>query len=295
MNKIKVHGALFTVALIYGANYTIAKDVMGTLPPLAVIIWRIGGAGLLFWLLHSITIKEKIQSKQDYIRLFFCAVFGVATNQIMFLKGLALTTEINASVIMTSSPILVLIASSIILKEKITGLKALGILMGGFGAFMMIGGRNFEFATTTAQGDIFILVNASSYALYLVLVKPLMSRYKALTITKWIFFFGFIIAAPLCFEQFQSVAWEEVPWKIYLGLAFVVLGTTFAAYLLNAWSLGFVNPSVVGSYIYLQPILATVFALAWGRENTLTWEKVGFGTLIFIGVYLVSKKSSRTV
>lgn len=290
MNKIKVHGALFTVALIYGANYTIAKDVMETLPPLAVIIWRIGGAGLLFWLLHSITVKEKIQSKKDYLRLLLCAIFGVATNQIMFLKGLSLTTEINASVIMTSSPILVLVASSIILKEKITGLKTLGILLGGFGAFMMIGGTEFEFATKTAKGDVFILINASSYALYLVLVKPLMARYKALTITKWLFFFGFIIASPFCIEQFNTVAWAAVSWPVYAGLAFVVLGTTFAAYLLNAWSLGFVNPSVVGAYIYLQPILATSFALAWGRENTLTLEKVGFGLLIFIGVYLVSKK-----
>lgn len=290
MNKLKVHGALFTVALIYGVNYTIAKDVMETLPPFAVIMWRIGGAGLLFWLLHSITVKEKIQSKKDYLRLLICAIFGVATNQMMFLKGLSLTTPINASVIMTSSPILVLIASSIILKERITGLKTLGILMGGFGAFMMIGGTNFEFATTTATGDLFILINASSYALYLVLVKPLMNRYNALTITKWLFLFGFIIATPFCIEHFNSVTWSEVSWQVYAGLAFVVLGTTFTAYLLNAWSLGYVNPSVVGSYIYLQPILATSFALAWGLENTLTLEKAGFGLLIFIGVYLVSKK-----
>ncbi|MGB0522779.1 MAG: DMT family transporter [Flammeovirgaceae bacterium] len=289
MSQFKVHGALFTVALIYGANYSVAKAVMDTLPPFAIIMARVAGAGLLFWLLHATTIKESIRSKKDYLHLAVCGLFGVAINQMMFFKGLSLTGPINASVIMVSSPILVLIASSFILKEKITILKALGVLSGSLGAFMLIGGTEFKFATETAFGDLLILINASSYALYLVLVKPLMRKYNALTITKWIFFFGLLFTSPFCLPEFVDVSWQQVSLMAFLGLGFIVLFTTFTAYLLNAWSLRFVNPSIVGAYIYLQPILASIFALSLGQDQ-LSLEKVSFGLLIFIGVFLVSKK-----
>lgn len=288
-SQLKVHGALFTVALIYGANYSVAKAVMTTLPPFAIILCRIAGAGLLFWLLHAFTVKEQIKSKRDFVHLAICALFGVAINQMMFFKGLSMTGPINASVIMVFSPILVLIASAFILKERITSVKILGILLGSLGAFMLIGGTAFKFATDTAFGDFLILINASSYALYLVLVKPLMKKYNALTITKWVFLFGFIFAAPFCIGEFNAVAWSSISLNLFLGLGFIVLFTTFTAYLLNAWSLSVVNPSIVGAYIYLQPIIASIFALSFGQDQ-LSFEKICFGILIFVGVFLVSKK-----
>lgn len=291
MSQWRIHGALFTVALIYGANYSVAKEVMNTLPPFAIILCRVAGAGILFWILHHLTVKESIKSWRDFLHLAICGLFGVAINQMMFFKGLSLTGPINASSIMVCSPILVLVASAFILKERITLYKALGIVFGSVGAFMLIGGTDFEFASETAFGDLLILINASSYALYLVLVKPLMKKYNALTITKWIFFFGFLLTFPFCFGEFSSVAWSDLALPVLLGLGFIVLFTTFTAYLLNAWSLRYVNPSIVGAYIYLQPIIASIFALSFGQDK-LSLEKIAFGSLIFIGVYLVSKKKA---
>lgn len=289
MHKFRVHLAIFGANLIYGANYGIAKEVMPEpLTPFAIIIARVSIAGLLFWLLHISIVKEKV-AKEDWGRIIACAVFGVAANQMLFFKGLSLTSPINASVIMVSTPILVLLAASIIIRERVTWFKAIGVALGATGAFLLIGGLNFQFTADHVLGDLMILANATSYGIYLVLVKPLMNKYHVLTIVRWVFFFGFFMVLPFGWQEAMAVDWAGLPSWAWLSLGFIVIFTTFFAYLLNAWGLRYVSPSVVGAYIYLQPVLATIFAYYFSQAS-LTWEKAGCSLLIFIGVYLVNQK-----
>jgi len=288
---MKVHIALLLVALAYGANYSIAKTVMPPVNPFAIMFCRVVGAGVLFWIFHRFTVNEKVKSAKDYGHLAICALFGVAINQMMFFKGLSLTNPINASVIMTTAPIMVLVASSILLKERLTLTKIIGILLGAIGALLLIGGTSFQFSSDTALGDFCILLNAASYATYLVIVKPLMKKYSAFTIIKWIFLFGFVMTFPFCWPEFQATDWQSLDSNVIWGIVFIVLAPTFLAYLLNAWTLQYVNPSVVGAYIYLQPILATIFATFMGQA-TLTPEKIAFAALIFVGVYLVTARKT---
>lgn len=278
------------VALIYGANYSIAKIIVPDLiGPFAVIFFRVIIAGALFWLLHAFWIKEKIDSRKDYYRLALCGTFGVAGNQLLFFKGLSITVPINASLMMLTTPVLVLVLSYFFLSERINWVKIVGIIISLFGAIMLVGGTDFSFNSTTALGDLFIFLNACSYGIYLVLAKPLMNKYNALTIVKWIFFFGAIIVIPFSFSEVVVIEWNGLPPMFYYCLGFIIIGTTFLAYLLNAWGLKFVNASVVGIYIYLQPVLATGFALLI-RNDKLQLETFLMSLLIFSGVYLVSKK-----
>lgn len=284
---IFVHGAILTVALIYGANYSIMKTVTPEfILPTGLVIIRVFSATLLFWL---ITPKEKIESKKDYLTLALCGVFGIALNQIFFIKGLALTIPINASVIMTSTPIMVLIASSIILKERITSLKLLGIALGFTGAFLLLTGGGIHFGGDTFWGDIMILINALSYGMYLVIVKPMLVKYKPLTVVKWIFTFGCFYVLPFGFVEFTSIDWAIIPQQQFYALGYIIVFTTFLTYLLNGWALKYISPSVVGYYIYLQPIIATTIAIIF-RGDALTFNTVLFSSLIFIGVFLVSWK-----
>ena len=296
MNQlIKVHIALFVVTLLYSINYVLAKILTPEyILPFGVIIFRVWGACILFWLIHALTVKEKIRERKDYFYLGYCAIFGVIANQLLFFKGISITSAINASIIMTSSPILVLIASVIILDEKLTPQKLLGVFFGGLGAFMLIGGVNFSFKGDQIVGDLLVLANASSYGFYLVLVKPLMKKYHPLTVVKWLFIFGAVGVLPFGIFDVMLIQWTELPWYAYAILGYIVVGVTFFVYLLNTWSLGYVNATVVGYYIYLQPVLTSLIAMASGRE-ILTWEKVVFSLIIFLGVYLVSKEKNTKI
>jgi drug/metabolite transporter (DMT)-like permease len=283
------HVALLAANLIYGANYTIAKEVMPDhVAPLGLVVLRCLGAVPLFWLV-GLHFKERIQWP-DVPRLLLCAVFGIAVNQLLFLKGLNLTLPINAAVIMTSTPILVLIWAAVLIRERITLLKATGIVLGLAGALLiLLAGKEVSFSSDTFVGDLLILINASFYGVYLVIVKPLLSRYHPITVLKWVFLFGLFMVIPFGQEELRQVNWAAMPPRIVAATAFVVFGLSFFAYLFNSLALRQVSPSVVSIYIYLQPVLASMFAIMAGKD-VLTAIKVVSAMLIFLGVYLVSQK-----
>lgn len=286
---IGAHAALFLVALIYGANYTIAKVVLdgNYIQPLGFIVLRVAAGALLFSFFHALFIKEKVQ-KSDWGRIFLCACFGVAINMMFFFKGLQLTGAINASLIMTTTPILVLITSAILIKEKIIPRKIVGIAVGCMGAILLIMNGK-QFAQNNPLGDLMILINAMSYGIYLVLVKSLMKKYHPITIVKWVFLIGFCLVLPFGWQDLQVVEWNSFSNAIWLAVAYVLVCTTFMAYLLNAMALSIVNPSTVSIYIYLQPLIASVIAVAVGKDQLAVMTVVAAG-LIFLGVGLVSRR-----
>ena len=211
----------------------------------------------------------------------------------MFFEGLNLTTPINAAIVMTISPILVILLSFLIIKEAITFRKSLGILLGLMGASMLIlNGSGIDFPYNHQTGNFFIFINASSYALYLVLVKPMMEKYHPITVMFYVFGFGLLYVLPFGFTNLVNVDWGAIPNTIYLEIVFVVVFTTFIAYLLNSIALKKLSPTIVSIYIYLQPILASLFAIFWGSD-TLDGQKIIATILIFFGVYLVSVASLK--
>ncbi len=293
---ILVHLALFAVALIYGANYTIAKEVMPLyISPSATILMRVLGATFLFWVLVG-GKPLVLSNNKEKVVLLLSAIFGVVVNQLLFFEGLARTTPINAALIMTTTPLLVLVVSAISGGEKFTFLKALGVALGLLGAAMLISSKMVVSDSGTSSvafdfnlGDLFILLNATSYAIYLVIAKPLLKKYSALSISKWLFTLALPFVLPFGFSDLGTTNFEQMPVGIYAGLGYIVLFTTFFAYLLNAWALRSVSSSVVGIYIYLQPVLATFIAVALDKDS-LTPTKLIWAACIFLGVFLVSRK-----
>lgn len=290
---IKAHLALLAVALIYGANYTIAKEVLNNeyIQPLGFILMRAACACSLFWILHGLTVKEKVDQK-DYGLLFLCGLTGVAINQMFFFSGLKLSQPINAALILTTIPIMIIVISPLLTSERITWWKTGGIFVGAVGAVLLVVyGKTVQLGKENLLGDIFLFINASSYGIYLVLVKRLMQKYNPFTVLKWVFTFGLILIIPFGAPQLMDVAWSSFPISIWLAIAYVLLFTTFFSYLFNAYALGVVSPTVAGIYVYLQPLIAGIIAL-WLGKDELTFIKILAGLLIFLGVFMVTRKKT---
>lgn len=287
--------AAFGANLIYGLNYVIAKGIMPDyLQPRAIIFVRVIIAALLFWLLKPFVADEKV-SKKHLFQIAVAALFGLAANQILFFEGLNLTTPINASIIMVGAPIAVLLFSQWIYKERITRTKILGIGLGSFGAaFLILGSGEISFSKDTFTGNILILLNASTYALYLVLIKPIMKYYKALTVMRWVFLFGAIFIIPFTLMPALKANWSEIPFSIWLSIVYVILFTTFLAYLLNNYSLKTIHPSTNSVFIYLQPVFSTILALSLNKD-TLEIQEVVAALFIFAGVYFVSRRKQLKI
>lgn len=285
--KVIAHILLFLVNLFYGAGFIVSKIVMPAfILPQAFILIRVVVTTLLFFIVGSFWGNDKIALK-DVPLLIACSLFGVVINQEMFFAGLNITTPINGALIMIMTPILVMVISFVIGHERITWQKATGMALGTTGAFIIISGKGLNFSSKTALGDFFILLNASSYAIYLVIVRPLMKKYHPMAIIKWVFLFGAPWVVTMGWGQFKTIQWHSFTGGIWLAVFFVVFGTTFCAYLFNVIALREVHSSIVGAYIYLQPILATLISVMLGKDS-LSKEKAISAILIFSGVYMVS-------
>ena len=286
-NKL-AHISLFLANLIYAINYTFAKDVMPNfIQPSGFILLRVIGAVTLFSIMYFLFVKERVDMK-DIIHLSICGVFGVAINQLLFFNGLNITTPINAAIIMTINPVLVIIMSAIILSEKINIRKGIGIALGLAGASSLIlNAGSLNGSADFMLGNTFVFINAASYGLYLVLVKPLMQKYHPITVMFYVFGFGFLYVLPFGYNELLAVEWTSFPTKIIWKVCFVVVFTTVIAYLLNSFALKKLNPSTVSIYIYTQPVLATLFAI-FSNSDTLDELKIISASVIFLGVYLVS-------
>lgn len=283
--------AAFSVSFIYGLNHTIAKVLMpDIIKPYGLILLRVSGAMVLFWIISLFYKSEKI-NQCDWWRFLACAIFGMVLNMNTFFKGLELSTPINSSVVITLSPVFLLILSAFVLKESITLLKGIGIGLGLIGALVLLlfGVKTQPNAPNIPLGNLLFLVNAISYACYLVFVKKLVEKYKPITLLKYLFLIAFLINIPIGWDQLNEVSWVALDFSSIWKLVFVVIATTVLTYLLNIYALKQLSPSTIGVFIYLQPLIAAIYAMITGADQ-LTILRIIAASLIFTGVYLATRK-----
>jgi len=285
--------AATAAGVIYGINHTIAKGLMPqVIEPHGFILLRVIGAAVAFWILGLFGPRERLAPK-DWGLMMLCAFFGMALNMTSFFKGLALSTPINSSVVITLVPVILLVLGRLFLKERIVWQKTLGIFMGLAGALglILLEVPQQLNAPNIPLGNFYFMVNALSYSIYLILVKPLTAQYHVLTLMRYFFSVAVLINLPLGYQEFTQVAWTSLDLIVIGQLSFVVLGTTVLTYLFNIYALKHLSPSTIGAFIYLQPVVATIVAL-WVGVDQLTPLRIVTAIMIFTGVYLSSQKHS---
>jgi drug/metabolite transporter (DMT)-like permease len=268
--------------------------------PFGLNLVRVAISVLLFWLLWLTgkTIRtEKTAApgfqQKHFWRFALCGLTGVALNQVLFIKGLTMTSTIHASLLMLCTPLLITLFAFWILKEKITAIKALGLAFGIGGAVLLVMTKE-KSGTASLNGDLFILINAISYTIYFILVKPLMLVYSPLHVIRWVFTFGLLFILPFCWPQFATTDWMQFHFSQWLALIFIVLCGTFLAYSFNIYGIRHLGAGTTGSYIYTQPVFAAIIATFFLQEH-FSLQKIAAGMLIFTGVFLVSRKKPPIV
>lgn len=282
--------AVIGANLIFGANYSVVKHLSPALMgPFGLNLMRVSVTVFLFWTLFFIKPSVASIKKKHVIRFILCGLTGIAINQLLFIKGLTMTSPIHASLLILATPIFITMLAVWFANEKITPFKIIGLFLGISGACLLVLQKeNTTIGSNVLLGDVLCTINAISYAVYFILVKPLMKEYPPIHVIRWVFTFGTLMIIPFGLGDFLKINWSLFHPGDYLALAFVVLGATFFAYLFNIYGLSHLNPSTVGAYIYLQPVYAAIIAILFLGEQ-LTWQKVLAAGLIFPGVYLANR------
>jgi drug/metabolite transporter (DMT)-like permease len=276
---------------IYGLNHTIAKEVMPTyIQGFGFVQVRLLGAASLFWLVSLFIPQQKID-RADLPKMLLCALLGMVVNMLCFFKGIELSTPINSAVLITITPILVFVFSAILIKERLLLPRIVGVILGFIGALVLIvfGNEIRLDAPNIPLGNMLFVINASSFGMYLVLVKSLSAKYTTVHLLKWLFLFGFIMALPISYPEFSEVSWSTLPFEAIWRFGYVIVGTTFMTYLLNVYALKQLKASTVGVFTYLQPLIGIGYAILVGADG-LTVYKLVAGAVVLLGVYLVTKR-----
>jgi drug/metabolite transporter (DMT)-like permease len=288
--RTRAHIALIAANLIYGLNFSIAKSVMPDfIKPLALVSIRSVVTALLFWITSLFLPKEKVE-RRDLLYIFGCSFLGVVINQVLFLKGLEMTTPINSSIILAINPVAVFVFAAIILKERISLVRGGGLAVGLAGIMLLIlhEGRP-DLSSTTFVGNLFTLINTLSWALFTVVIKRMLEKYTPVTVMKWVFFFGMFTNIPLGYSQLTTTSWHAITPSAWMAIFFVVVIATYLGYLLLIYSLRRLSPTIVSSYTYSQPVIAAIVATMIGQD-TIKLVDVSSAILIFAGVFMVSRQ-----
>lgn len=290
MNRTTAHILLIMMTFVGGAHFIIAKEVMPHyISPEGMILIRIVAGFVFFTLFLPFQKNLKWFEKQDYTRVLACAFLGVAINQLMFFKGLALTQPINAALIMLISPIDVFIISAILLKESFSFSKIIGIALGLTGATLLLLYHHKTGTHNAYWGDWFILLNASAWSFYVVLVVPLMRKYNAYLVLATTFFIAIFVVVPFGYSNLITLNFSLLPSQVWWNIGFILVFATFFNFYVNTTVLRTLSPSQAGVYIYFQPIVASALAILLGKD-TFYWEKLVFAFLIMLGVYLTNRR-----
>ena len=294
-SKIQGHVAMLFTSLIFAVNIPVSKNLMpGWMSPIGLTYSRFAFAATAFWLLSLFVNYEKV-TRKDMGILFLGSLLGVGVNQAAFINGLQLTSSTNASIVITSTPILVMIISFFILKEPITYKKSGGVFLGLIGVLTVILGSDIPDSGRQASfiGDLLCLFSSFSYAFFLVLTRGISKRYSSVTIMKWMFLFSSLLFFPFGFKDVVSsrlfATGTLTAWSSYTYLLF---GATFLTYLLIPVAQRQLRPTTIGMYNYLLPLVASFIAVMWGFDK-FSWLNPLAAVLIFSGVYFVTTSKSR--
>ena len=297
MTKDKWHGhfAIITTNLIFGFNTPIAKTLVPEwISPYALTLLRMGFATLIFWGIGCFVQKEKISPK-DLIILFFGALFGLVGAQLSFAHALLYTSPVNISIIAAMTPIVVMLLAALVLKEPITLKKAGGVFIGAAGALLII----FQSGRGSTQpgsmtGNLLCIVNVITYAIYLVIIRPVSQHYSPINLMKWMFLFSALISLPLGYRDLLHTPAFEATTElhVWLRIAYVVIMATGIAYFLVPMALKRIRPTTASMYNNLQPIIASMIAILIGQD-IFTWDKPVAAVLVFTGVYLVTQSKAK--
>lgn len=294
-SQIKAHLALLGTNFFFAVNYSSIKYfiIKGYAGPFGLNIIRVGVCVILFWLLFLFKPDKSTFAKKDILPLVLCAVTAIALNQLLFIKGVSLTSPIHASLLTLCTPILITIFAAWILKERLTSSKMIGLFLGILGASLLISGKEvIRPGDNILLGDSLVIMSAVAYTFYFILVKPLMEKYSPIMVVRWIFTIGFVLTLPLSYGEFNEITWNAFSPADWFLLFLIVVPGTFFAYIWNVYGIKILSASKAGAYIYSQPVFAVFIAMIFLKEE-LSLYKITAALLIFIGVFLSNRKVQK--
>lgn len=291
---MRVHLALAAVAVLFSANYIIAKIGLRSIDAMAFSWLRVAGSAIVMSVIVLARARREPLTRAEKKHALLYAILGVGINQLMFITGLSLTSASEAAILITMIPVFTLLTALVLRTERAGWINAAGMAVAAAGALLILLPNATGGGTNRVVGDIFILINCAAYGIYLVVSRPLFKKRSPIVVLQFLFTAGAVMMLPFCLPALVRMKWAAIPPTAWLALAGAIIGPTVAGYLLSAWALARAESSVVAAYTYLQPFLASLLAMLFLGEQ-LQAIVLFAAILIITGVALSSWRRPELV
>ena len=285
--NVAPHLALIAVQVMFGTWPIVGKMALRSMSSNSLVGFRILGAAIIFSLLQRKLGELRQLPKRVVAWLVLSSLLGVVINQLLFVKGLSLTTAINATLLTTTIPVFTLVVSIALGYDRASIRHVLGIGVAAAGVIYLVDPLRASFSAQTTLGNILLITNSFCFGAYIAVSRNLFRRYGALNVITWIFLIGALLTLPISAYAWSTDGLTTVSAGAWLSVAYIILVPTVGAYYLNSWAITHVSPSIGAVYIYLQPLLAFGLApLVLGES--LNSRTIVACVLIFAGVAVVT-------
>ena len=275
-------------AIFWGLNVSVTKalyDPTAWMTPDSIVIVRLVGGCILFWLASAFLKCESIQ-KEDWLKVVLGGFVGLFGFIYLFIKSLEYGSAIDISIIMTLPPIFVILIGVIFLKHRPGWMEYLGVAVSFVGAAIVILGgdsHESEHSKDPVLGDCLAISSTICYAFYLTILEGPTKKYKPVALLRWIFLFAAIPALFLLKDFDKIQLFHHAPALPWIYIAFILICPTFIAYFLVQPAMKRIGSELVSIYQYLLPVFATISAIFMIHEK-LHWIQVIAMVVIVIGM-----------
>ena len=286
-NVVKAHLGLILSYVIWAVNYPLYKVVMPHyISPYAMTMLAVGVAALLAFGSILFVPIEPVR-RQDILKLVAAAALMGIAKKLFLMVGIQHTSPIDASIIATLGPILVLVISVMFLVDRFTPMKVLGMALGLAGALVVIlSGSGMQAPSDKLGGDAVVLLAIVASSFSMVWLKELIMRYKPVTLLRWIYPVAAVMMLPIGLGPLLRTDFSAMPAHVAWIVAYVAVVPTFGPNYLLIYSLHYVKPTISSIYFYLEPVIATAISVAM-HMDTLSWDRALASLAVFAGVLLV--------
>ncbi len=282
---MQVYLALFSMVAIWGLNFSIAKIAVSGFNPFFLTFWRVTGAAVLLYLIFRPRIRFSAA-------VFFLSLTGIVMNQTFFLTGLNLSSPARTALIVSSNSIIVRIIETFVLRKLPSFKELTGFLLAFTGLLILELPGISGLSARALLGDLLVFIAAFSFALYQFFSKNQLKEKGSGKLLAEVMIWAAIAFLPFTIFSFIKTDFNRIPLSTYLGLAYMIVFTSVVAYLLLYYGLKRLPASRVAVFTFLQPVLATFFAVSLGLDR-LSLRLIISLLFVLSGIILVERAGEK--
>ncbi|MEF3254587.1 MAG: DMT family transporter [Deferribacterales bacterium] len=283
---------LILTTLFWSGNFVLSRGVNDLIPPISLGFWRWFWAGVILLPFSFKYLKKDLKIiKENIIYINIVGILGVSLFNTLIYKAVHYTTAINAILINSFVPIIVLFFSLIIYKDKPNFKQIIGIIISILGIINIIlkGDLTKILELSFNKGDILVLLAATDWALYTVLLKSIPRGLHPLSFLQSIVIFGVIYLLPFYIYEIHKFGTFPINLKTTISILYVAIFASVIAFIFWNRAVKDIGANNTAPFVHLMPVFGTIMAIVFLGEKLFLFQVIGI-LLVFIGILLATRR-----